>query len=575
MKSMQGIASAMALPHEHPPSRFPSFPALERTAVMGFNAPFPYGVGSVRQPAILMRQPTFPLWLGREPTNVLYGVTYPVKTGQGQTCEIQAGIDYWFTDNITAKGPASYTFTVSGGVSHPDVPWPLLGIDAGTGHSGPQEWIYVPANCFVTVVHSNNVSYSADPLMNLDYDVWCSPGEFITQTTSSAFTRTLNQTSTTISFGSVAQWFRPKSFRSSAATEAAASAGTVAIIVHTGVATITGAATGSGWTCAIVPAAVRCMLPATYPAEFINSPLPWSATRLTAVSALFTNTTKIQNKEGTVTAGRLNPQLVNVWVKSSDTSVLTNLHPAEKAFMGLESGHYTYCPPSTDLGMFYDYTVNTTALSTKDSNNSAITSVSVPIIRLDNDSMVNMMIFFDPDGSTNLAVNLDWHIEFRSSSSLWQLGLSTLTIEAMHQAQLALVAAGFFYSNATHVTTIASILKTIAKWAVAAYPYAQRIIEPRTNALLLDSTPGKRTTPPSTSAKASGWDGPETTRKALPSTRMSRPSRQPPRRPRTRTKSGTRTQPRRAASAVKRPERGPRGLRGGLDIYLARQAQTK
>jgi hypothetical protein len=157
---------------------------------------------------------------------------------------------------------------------------------------------------------------------------------------------------------------------------------------------------------------------------------------LTAAATLFTNVTKAINKEGTILAARLNPETVNPFYFNAAT--FNDIHPAEKYFYGLEKGFYTYAPPSTDLTAFQDFV-----------SHDQSGGVS-PLYRLDNNAMVNAFLFSDPDGATALAVNLDFHIEFRNSSQLWPIGLSGMTLEALHQAQLALVSAGFFLDNPDH-----------------------------------------------------------------------------------------------------------------------------
>ncbi len=136
--------------------------------------------------------------------------------------------------------------------------------------------------------------------------------------------------------------------------------------------------------------------------------------------------------------GRLAPQTVNVW-RASLTNV-SGLHPSEKAYLPLETGAYTYVPPSTDMAMFWDYTIPIGVYPSP-------TGTRFPIIRLDNTSLVNAGFFSDPDGGTNLAITADWHFEFRTTSALFSIGLSGTTLESFHQAQLSLVEAGFFFAN--------------------------------------------------------------------------------------------------------------------------------
>jgi hypothetical protein len=64
LQTMTALEQAISLPHEYAPMRYPSFPALERTAVMSFNVPkalsFPTGATSMK--GALFRQAAFPFW---------------------------------------------------------------------------------------------------------------------------------------------------------------------------------------------------------------------------------------------------------------------------------------------------------------------------------------------------------------------------------------------------------------------------------------------------------------------------------------------------------------------------------
>lgn len=60
---LEDLAKTIALPEDYPPHRMPTFPALERTAVMSFmdTAVVPVAGGTSTSLA-LFRSPTYPLW---------------------------------------------------------------------------------------------------------------------------------------------------------------------------------------------------------------------------------------------------------------------------------------------------------------------------------------------------------------------------------------------------------------------------------------------------------------------------------------------------------------------------------
>lgn len=274
-------------------------------------------------------------------------------------------------------------------------------------------------------------------------------------------------------------------------------------------------------------------LPSTISPEIDNSLLPWSATRLTSVAALLTNTTKVLNKEGTALWGRINPVLTNPF--SAGYTDVQQLHPAEKAFMDLEQGCYVYNPPSTDIARMDP---QVTRLST---------TVLYPVYDLSNTAFVAVGFLTDPDGGTSMAVNLDYHLEFKTSSTLFQIGVATSTLEALHTAQIALLKHGFFFHNADHTAMITSIISALASLhpllRVAA-PLAKGLYQSTSYALKSRPTAAQR--PKATSGQRSGIVAPP-----------------PPRAPR----KSKRAKPRRAAAPPKAPARNGK-RRSGLDMYL-------
>lgn len=500
LQAMVGVARAMALPHEHPPQRFPSFPALERTAVMGFNFPGPWGVTSNR--AILMRQAAYPLWVEYDSPSFCYTVDYTSRTLESEP-KWAANMDRFSLDatvanwSVGSRASALFASVVYAGTSNA-IMYPPFGRDDTLG---PTPWTYVPQGGHVCIAITSNME--APDVVDIVFDRWGARGE------RSQYEMRVVKTGpahTTLGFNYVSLdnvWVRPSAITFGTFVGLASHAMRISLVVSSSVAVFNGSAAAWGGTvnCAGGPVAlpIRPLLPFTAPAEFANSSIPWSNTRLTAVGTLYTNVTKVLSKEGTVLAGRLSPEQVDVW--NFTQAHLTNLHPAEKAYLPLESGHYTYCPPSTDLAAFWDYTLDRTTTTPS-------RPAAAPVVRLDNTALVNCALFSDQDAvdPTRLAVNLDFHIEFRTTSALWQIGLSAMTLESLHQAQLSLVAAGFFFPNKSH----AAILNRIATWAKAispsvglVSPLAGRVLR-KTSKAVIKLTNAPRTNVPATSAEGSG-----------------------------------------------------------------------
>ncbi len=499
LRNITGLARQISLPGEHAPVRFPSFPALERTAVMGFNQPYTLPLAASEATAVtLFRQATWPIWAD-ETLSATMGWCYAVDfTVQSDPTAVAN------TGTIGEVVPAPYGWTVANrtagtgvGVSFNQVhkfTYPLVAVD---DHAGPGLWIYAPAGCSLTVVVGSNVAL---PNTNFaaDLDLWTSPGEYSTAS--------LNGTCAAGNFSGAATlaittsgWWRVKSIIGYQNGAGNLTLTTLSVVVSCGTHVFVPSAATLG-TVTTTFVAAKTHIPMVAPAEFVNSALPWYATRTTAVAMLGTNVTQVLNKSGTVLGGRVSPAVQNAWSISS--SYVNTLHPAEKAFLALETGVYTYAPPSTDLVFFADYTLNTA--------NGAKAS---PVFRLDNDSLYNKMYLTPGSVAESLAVTATWHIEFRTSSALFQVGLSAMTLESLHQAQLVLVEHGFFFENPEHEKLLGKIVSTAKKYAPGVVsminPMAGRMLQSilsKSTAKSVKPKPGP-SKPPTTSAKKSGMLG--------------------------------------------------------------------
>lgn len=490
LQQMVGLARAMALPHEYESQRFPSFPALERTAVLGFNTPGALAVGASTR-IMLTRQASYPLWVDRVSPQVNgYYVDFqtpnPFRLAASSNIVFNSPISFWGTVSRLALGLLPSFQGMLPGFDYPLVAYDSL-IDG-------QEWFYIPASWTGTFILTAQAGAlpATDPGLICEVWSWTSPGQShvaaIFGLIWTAGAQSLAGTFTPAFNG----WYRLQRMSSTnqSYVETNASFSMSFAVYNTSVVV-----TAEPNRTIVLPSGspISGFLPLSSPPEFVNSVLPYTTTRTTACAALFTNVTKVMNKEGTVTAGRLNPSVLNPF-RFLKTDIV-GLHPAEKQLLSLETGFYTYCPPSTDLASFWDYTLNTGA-----------GAAASPVYRLDNSALVNCAVFEDPDGGTSLAVNLDVHIEFRSSSALWPIGLSTLTLESFHQAQLSLVAVGFFFPNETHMSLKSRVMPALLKAAQLLYPAVQAF-NPAAGAFMRAGSVlinGHKPTIMPTSAKASG-----------------------------------------------------------------------
>lgn len=502
LKNMTGLARQISLPGEHAPIRFPSFPALERTAVIGFNQPASIPV-SAQTPLSMtqFRQAAYPSWadLSRKYLAVVDGTVGQRPAGStvipGDSFSTPAVLSY----QSWAVGSRSATATTVG-VSTPtssDYSYPIFGRDEAL--AGP-EFVYVPKNSTlgVTVSVTSLVPAATTMLVTANLEFWANPGQSDTNLTV-PLTIAANTSSGNVIITSAvsAGWYRVNNLAMTLNGNSGFTIGgpiTYSLYVVSGLPTIIftpgNASTAGNLAFGSVPSAVMHM-PLVVPNEFANSAMPWLATRVTASAILGTNVTPVLNKGGTILGGRVSPAVRNAWLV--DSAYISGLHPAEKAYLPMETGVYTFCPPSTDLVFFHDYTINTVD-----------SAPEAPLFQLTNDSMYNKIFITVPiDGE--LACTVSWHLEFRTSSALFQVGLSAMTLESLHSAQLVLADLGFFFENPEHeklITRVISGAKKFAPTIAGIYsPSLGRLVSSALGTVKPKKGPSK---PPATTAAASG-----------------------------------------------------------------------
>jgi hypothetical protein len=460
LTSLTGLAKTIALPHENAPMRYPSFPALERTAVMGFSSPTTWVTPAVTAARFMLsRQAVYPFWIDSVYSGTWsYSVNYPIPTYDSSTKYTFAAtlpaVDYYYTGNSTA---GSNRVGISGSATLPQCPYPVMAFDQGTS-SKPFFWL--PTNASMTVITTTtglNSASAGTPVVT--FEMWTSPGEVkeVSITLTKQVSTTLygdgyTTTSSSAFSGSTAGvWIRPAAY---VASNTGSNVSGVFCVVSSFTASPTYSWSGSTQPSLLMngTSASAVHLPALTAPEYSTSQLPWYATRTTAASVLLTNTTQVLNKAGTFIGGRVSPNVISPFEVTR--SYIANLHPAEKQQLCAEEGFYTFCPPSTDMANFWDYTLPAGNLSSQ---------VPPPLYRLDNDALVNL-VFFDDSSPANFSITVDWHIEFRTSSALWQIAVSAMPLETLHQAQLALHGLGYFFSNKHHgiIDTILGHLKSVS-----------------------------------------------------------------------------------------------------------------
>lgn len=234
---------------------------------------------------------------------------------------------------------------------------------------------------------------------------------------------------------------------------------------RTGTTAVTAASTPTlqlGWTTggtieAPTDTEIRAMLPVFNPPEFNNSTLPYRKTRLNASAALFTNVSAVLNKEGTVLASRLNPTSVDPW--SFSASNIDSTHPKLRYYGPLEKGLYTFTTPGGNIDNLDDLVLTI-------SNQSTINTGNRPLFTPLDMGIYNAIIFTDvatASAATMLAVSSYAHIEYETTSSLFPIGVSTMTLETLHAAEVALLGFGHFHENPTHWAVLAQAATAVLR----------------------------------------------------------------------------------------------------------------
>lgn len=410
---------------------------------MGFSVPGSMTVsspdtGKSYNRGLLLRQAAFPLWFENS-RQMAYIVDYAGSTsasGKGYLPKIGETIP--FNDPPTGWRATTFGGSVTStncvAVSFPSGlynTYPILAVDSATG---PQPWLYVPASCTVGAAFTGDQYATAVSSFNLTFERWVAPGETatsgsITMNCATADTGAWGQ----VSMSSSNEWIRPLDI-SCVTGNFLAGDYNFTIAVSTGAQSFAGATLGYGGELTIGTSAKTILAPhITVPPEFTNSQLPYAATRITASGLTVSNVTKIMNKEGTILAGRVFPSQRNVW--NLDDAFVGTLHASEKLQTGLESGFYTFTAPGEDVNSFSDYVSPLISPS----------GVNAPLVRLDTNCAANYFNFYDADGGTTLAYNLDWHLEFRTTSALFQIALCRTTLETLHRGMIDAAARGFFF----------------------------------------------------------------------------------------------------------------------------------
>lgn len=410
---LMSLAQTIAVPADHRPVRLPSFPNMERTGILNFSSTGTTGVTGARK-AVVIRSPTFPLWTEQ---TICSGADFVslIANFSATSVPTTTGVD-------TRYDPPDWgfeAFSCTGGIVAAAARYPI-------GHGNDKMWMYTPAPAqrSIALTFSGAVGFTAV----ITTECWSAQGEF--QEAEFSIASAAAASHSLVLPNAATPYWRLKSITLRAPTA------TVSLQILE--------------MRSIFAAGVFYLYPLFQPAEYYNSVLPYSNTRVTAVSALFTNVTRVLAKEGTVLCARVPCTAIDFFNFNGTEAAFTNVHPAEKYYGPMEKGLYSFVLPEQSTSVFQDCVGKT-----------LFGGVSIPIINLDRVDYANLILFTDLEGTetTNLAVTLTTHVEFRTSSMLFPLGFSSCTLEDYHASQMALVKMGVFFENPLHLSAIAALVR--------------------------------------------------------------------------------------------------------------------
>lgn len=450
---ISALAQTTAVPNLHKPVRVPTYPALERTATLAFTDTTTYAVSAgATTSVVLIRDPVFPLWTE---------ITFPNVATSLFAQYHDEGYPFIATTPTTfplADSPQTYA---AAGTQSPAVTpmvrngsqlyWCLGGRTRSTAGIAFQPCVefYLTANV-------------AQLDMVVTWEFLTFDGEVVVVDTthprgaSNAYQGVVFPMATGDYFG-----FRVVSVYSTCPT------GTTNLPlvggIRVGVTT-----TAPGVSNAVVatpmanPAARGSVAYRMYPLQ--RSPeesqnIIWENVRCTAAAVLFSNVTSVMNKEGTVQAARVPRRTFGPFDAASWS--FAGVHPRDRYFGSLEKGFYAFTLSDAASELFRD------CQGVPAYAGGLVGAFSLNVFDYGSVEYATVIQFVDYDSTvgTTLAITLDRHIEFRTTSRLFPTDYSRLRLEEYHASQMALADMGTMFENPVHLASIARMALAAAKVA--------------------------------------------------------------------------------------------------------------
>jgi hypothetical protein len=214
----------------------------------------------------------------------------------------------------------------------------------------------------------------------------------------------------------------------------------------------------------------------------------YSQCRVTALSLLCKNVTRVLDLEGTIEAARVDYNNVIAKVPTLAVNQVARTANADKRYYGaLKDGCYTFAPLTAKSLEYRNYILRvpearTVVVEPPDAHpyspdfaytNHFNFGVDVPVLYMD-PVPYNVMYFSDATGGSQLATMMELHIEYLTDSPFLNVGTSTFTLEDLYHAQQLMSQIPYFYENPLHWAGLKNSLNSA--WQ-RFKPYAGKLIE--------------------------------------------------------------------------------------------------
>lgn len=456
---ISALAQTTAVPNLHRPVRVPTYPALERTATLAFTdtTTYPVAAGATTS-AVLIRDPVFPLWTEMTFPNVataLYAQyqdeAYPL-IGSNPTTFVLADNPQIYSAS-GAQAPAVTPMVRNGS----ELYWCLGGRTRSTAGIAfqPAVEFYLTANF-------------AQLDLVVTWEFLTFDGEVVTVDTSHG------RGSVQGYQGAVFPLTATDYFAFRVLSVIASVSSSITTFPTVGAIRVGVTTTQPGTNNVVVgfplgvPTSRGSVAYRMYPLQ--RSPeetqnIIWENVRCTAAAVLFSNVTSVMNKEGTVQAARVPRRTFGPFDAASWS--FASVHPRDRYFGSLEKGFYAFTLSDASSENFRD------CQGVPSYAGGLVGMLSMNVFDYGSVEYATVIQFVDYDSTaaTTLAITLDRHIEFRTTSRLFPTDYSRLRLEEYHASQMALADMGTMFENPVH-------LSSIAKMALAAAKVAWPVVRP-------------------------------------------------------------------------------------------------